>query len=51
MLEVPWQEMPRGSLFEDQLVDDLLLLKEIVEACRSTDDAALPDWAHPPPAA
>ena len=33
--------LPLGSLYEDRLVEDLLLLVEVVTACRQDDDARL----------
>jgi hypothetical protein len=38
-----FRAIPLGSLYEDRLVEDLLLLVEVVRACQSGDDERLRD--------
>jgi len=40
-LPLDFSNLPLGSLYEDRLVEDLLLLVEVVRACRDDDDARL----------
>jgi hypothetical protein len=40
-LPLEFGNLPLGSLYEDRLVEDLLLLVDVVAACRDDDDAAL----------
>jgi len=35
------QQPPLGALYEERLVEDLLLLVDVVRACRDGDDARL----------
>jgi hypothetical protein len=58
-LPLDFSNIPLGSLYEDRLVEDLLLLVDVVSACRDGDDARLAELgvcapvpiASPPPAA
>jgi len=40
-LPLEFGNLPLGSLYEDRLVEDLLLLVDVVSACMSGDDARL----------
>jgi len=40
-LPLDFGNLPLGSLYEDRLVEDLLLLVDVVAACRDDDDARL----------
>lgn len=40
-LPLDFSTLPLGSLYEDRLVEDLLLLVDVVAACRSDDSAKL----------
>jgi hypothetical protein len=42
-LPLDFSKLPLGSLYEDRLVEDLLLLFEVVSACREDDDVRLAD--------
>ena len=42
-LPLDFRTLPLGSLYEDRLVEDLLLLVDVVAACRDGDDAKLAD--------
>jgi len=40
-LPLDFGNLPLGSLYEDRLVEDLLLLVDVVSACQDGDDAKL----------
>jgi len=40
-LPLDFSSLPLGSLYEERLVEDLLLLVDVVRACRDGDDARL----------
>jgi hypothetical protein len=40
-LPLDFGNIPLGSLYEDRLVEDLLLLVDVVSACREGDNARL----------
>jgi hypothetical protein len=40
-LPLDFSTLPLGSLYEDRLVEDLLLLVDVVAACRDDDGAKL----------
>ena len=40
-LPLDFGNLPLGSLYEERLVEDLLLLVDVVRACRDGDDAKL----------
>ena len=40
-LPLDFSNLPLGSLYEERLVEDLLLLVDVVRACRDGDDARL----------
>ena len=40
-LPLEFGSIPLGSLYEERLVEDLLLLFDVVSACRDGDDARL----------
>jgi hypothetical protein len=40
-LPLDFGNIPLGSLYEDRLVEDLLLLVDVVSACREGNDARL----------
>lgn len=40
-LPLEFGNIPLGSLYEERLVEDLLLLVDVVAACRDGDDARL----------
>lgn len=40
-LPLNFGNLPLGSLYEERLVEDLLLLADVVSACRDGDDARL----------
>jgi len=40
-LPLEFGNLPLGSLYEERLVEDLLLLVDVVAACRNGDDAKL----------
>lgn len=42
-LPLDFSAIPLGSLYEERLVEDLLLLVDVVAACRDGDDAKLAD--------
>jgi hypothetical protein len=42
-LPLEFGNIPLGSLYEERLVEDLLLLIDVVAACRDDDDARLAD--------
>jgi hypothetical protein len=42
-LPLDFSNLPLGSLYEDRLVEDLLLLIDVVSACQSSDDERLED--------
>jgi len=42
-LPLDFSAIPLGSLYEERLVEDLLLLVDVVAACRNGDDAKLAD--------
>jgi len=42
-LPLDFSTLPLGSLYEDRLVEALLLLVAVVAACRDGDDAKLAD--------
>jgi len=41
VVPLDFHHIPLGSLYEDRLVEDLLLLFDVVSACRAGDDARL----------
>jgi hypothetical protein len=44
--------LPLGSLYEERLVEDLLLLVEVVSACHESDDGRLAElgvWSDTSP--
>ena len=43
--------IPLGSLYEERLVEDLLLLVDVVTACRDGDDSRLAELGVAPIAA
>jgi len=51
-LPLNFANLPLGSLYEDRLVEDLLLLADVVMACRDDNDGrlaelgVLPDGVH-----
>jgi hypothetical protein len=50
-LPLDFSNLPLGSLYEDRLVEDLLLLVDVVAACRDENDARLTElgvWAATP---
>lgn len=51
-LPLDFSNLPLGSLYEERLVEDLLLLVDVVTACRDGDDAKLAELgvAMPAPA-
>jgi hypothetical protein len=49
-LPLAFDNLPLGSLYEDRLVEDLLLLAEVVSACMSDDDARLAELGVVAPA-
>ena len=40
-LPLDFSSLPLGSLYEERLVEDLLLLVDVVAACRDGDDGRL----------
>ena len=40
-LPLDFSTLPLGSLYEDRLVEDLLLLVDVVAACQHDDDVKL----------
>ena len=40
-LPLDFSSLPLGSLYEERLVEDLLLLVDVVSACRDGDDGRL----------
>jgi hypothetical protein len=40
-LPLDFGNIPLGSLYEERLVEDLLLLADVVRACQDGDDARL----------
>lgn len=42
-LPLDFSAIPLGSLYEERLVEDLLLLVDVVAACREGDDSRLAD--------
>jgi hypothetical protein len=42
-LPLDFSAIPLGSLYEERLVEDLLLLVDVVAACQDGDDAKLAD--------
>ena len=40
-LPLDFSTLPLGSLYEERLVEDLLLLVDVVAACQNGDDAKL----------
>ena len=40
-LPLDFSSLPLGSLYEERLVEDLLLLVDVVSACRAGDDGRL----------
>jgi hypothetical protein len=40
-LPLDFSNLPLGSLYEDRLVEDLLLLIDVVAACQAEDDVRL----------
>jgi hypothetical protein len=40
-LPLEFGKIPLGSLYEERLVEDLLLLVDVVSACRDGDDTRL----------
>jgi len=40
-LPLDFSSLPLGSLYEERLVEDLLLLVDVVSACREGDDGRL----------
>ena len=40
-LPLDFSALPLGSLYEERLVEDLLLLVDVVSACREGDDSRL----------
>ena len=40
-LPLDFSNIPLGSLYEERLVEDLLLLVDVVAACRDGDDVRL----------
>jgi hypothetical protein len=40
-LPLDFSNIPLGSLYEERLVEDLLLLFDVVSACKDDDDARL----------
>jgi hypothetical protein len=40
-LPLDFSSLPLGSLYEERLVEDLLLLIDVVKACRDDNDARL----------
>ena len=42
-LPLDFSNIPLGSLYEDRLVEDLLLLVDVVSACLEGNDARLAD--------
>lgn len=50
-LPLDFSGIPLGSLYEERLVEDLLLLVDVVAACRDGDDAKLADLGVCAPAA
>ena len=40
-LPLEFGKLPLGSLYEERLVEDLLLLMDVVSACQDGDDARL----------
>lgn len=49
-LPLDFGKLPLGSLYEDRLVEDLLLLFDAVSACKSGDNARLAELGLAPPA-
>jgi hypothetical protein len=48
-LPLEFSSLPLGSLYEERLVEDLLLLIDVVSACRSNNDARLAELGVSPP--
>lgn len=46
-LPLDFSNLPLGSLYEDRLVEDLLLLVDVVRACCDGDDDRLNDLGVP----
>jgi hypothetical protein len=47
-LPLDFGNLPLGSLYEDRLVEDLLLLVDVVSACQNSDDARLAELGVAP---
>ena len=47
-LPLDFSNLPLGSLYEERLVEDLLLLVDVVTACQSSDDAKLAELGVAP---
>ena len=47
-LPLDFGNIPLGSLYEERLVEDLLLLVDVVTACRDGDDSRLFDLGVAP---
>ena len=50
-LPLNFSNLPLGSLYEERLVEDLLLLADVVSACRDGNDARLAElgvWPENP---
>ena len=50
-LPLDFSNLPLGSLYEDRLVEDLLLLVDVVSACQNGDDAKLAELGLTTPTA
>jgi hypothetical protein len=48
-LPLDFGTIPLGSLYEERLVEDLLLLVDVVSACCNDDDARLAELGVAPP--
>jgi hypothetical protein len=48
-LPLEFSSLPLGSLYEERLVEDLLLLVDVVSACRSNNDERLAELGVSPP--
>jgi hypothetical protein len=48
-LPLEFSSLPLGSLYEERLVEDLLLLVDVVSACRSGNDERLAELGVRPP--